>query len=66
VSIDYDADGDIDFLAYDGSGDSFFSNDGSGVFTKIAPNVTFKSTNAADRLVADFDNDGDDVGCRFR
>jgi len=61
VRIDYDADGDIDFLAYDGSGDSFFSNDGSGVFTKIAPNVTFKSTNAADRLVADFDNDGDDA-----
>ena len=60
VSIDYDSDGDIDFLAYDGTGDSFFRNDGSGVFTKITPNVTFVVSNADNRLVADFDNDGDD------
>ncbi|MBR7889685.1 DUF4347 domain-containing protein [Marinomonas sp. A79] len=60
VAIDYDSDGDQDFLAYDGSAYSFFDNDGSGSFTKVTPNTSFPLQNSEAFLVADFDNDGDE------
>ncbi|MGO2233527.1 MAG: DUF4347 domain-containing protein, partial [Marinomonas sp.] len=60
VAIDYDSDGDQDFLAYDGSAYSFFNNDGSGSFTKVTPNTSFPLQNSEAFLVADFDNDGDE------
>ncbi|PKQ63530.1 hypothetical protein BZG02_09150 [Labilibaculum filiforme] len=60
IDIDYDSDGDIDFIAYDGDSYDFYINNGSGVFSKIVPNVTLPLKNGSEYLVADFDNDGDD------
>ena len=58
--FDYDNDGDQDFIAYDGSALVFYQNNGSGVFSRVVPNVTLPLDNADNYIVADFDNDGDD------
>ncbi|MBF4695960.1 FG-GAP-like repeat-containing protein, partial [Fusibacter ferrireducens] len=70
INIDYDSDGDEDFIAYNGSQYAFYKNDGAGLFIEVEPNVTLPIKNAEDYLVADFDNDGDEdiyaVGGYFR
>ncbi len=63
INIDYDSDGDEDFIAYNGSKLVFYKNDGSGSFTEVAPNVTLPVQLASEYLVADFDNDGDEDIC---
>ena len=60
VDGDFDTDGDVDFLSYDGSAYCFFYNDGSGGFSKSVPSVSLPLKNGAEYLCTDFDNDGDD------
>ncbi len=59
VPIDYDSDGDQDFIGYDGAAYKLYQNNGSGSFSQVNPSVTFPLVNAADYTVADVDNDGD-------
>ena len=60
ATIDYDSDGDQDFLAYNGTDAyDFYRNDGTGNFTKVTPSVTIPVFNGKEALVADVDNDGD-------
>ena len=60
TAIDYDSDGDTDFIALDGANYKFAQNNGSGAFTVVTPSVTLPVVNGADYTIADFDNDGDE------
>ncbi|MDD2729786.1 DUF4347 domain-containing protein, partial [Malikia sp.] len=58
-AIDYDVDGDTDFIAYNGSPYQFYSNNGSGSFDAVNLGVSLPFVYGAEYTIADFDNDGD-------
>ncbi|MCA8938385.1 MAG: VCBS repeat-containing protein, partial [Planctomycetes bacterium] len=55
--VDYDGDGDLDFVAFDAAGVQFFENNGAGVYSPLAG--TLISSVSEQVIGADFDGDGD-------
>ncbi|MFC5368812.1 DUF4347 domain-containing protein [Salinirubrum litoreum] len=61
IPIDWDGDGDTDFVTADtGAGWNLLENDGSGGFTeRTGVSIDISETNAINILVVDYDGDGD-------
>ncbi len=64
ITIDYDVDGDLDFITYDSNDTNYsdvYINDGNGIFTlNDSPGFTLNSRSDDRLMIVDVDNDGDD------